>query len=249
MRRCALFVIIAAVTTSAQESPRFDISSIKRSAPGGRSTTYGTTQPGGRWIAINATLREMLIPVLPSTGAAREIVGGPVWIDTNRFDVTGIAGSERPPGELQQMMLSLLRERFGLKTHTEPRQMQGFELVSARSDGRLGERLKPSSCTAASPCRRPLTGGNAGVSSDPAPISLVVAIVENRLRVPVIDRTGLTGSWSIDLAYDSATITDPGAPGLTIFNALEDQLGLKLQKTQVTRDVLVIDAASPPTEN
>jgi uncharacterized protein (TIGR03435 family) len=183
-----------------------------------------------------------------------------------------------PPGPPQLMMQRLLAERFGLAVHTESRELSVYALTLARRDGQLGPRIKPAAvdCVAlmtkapggvpvqapqlpngrpACGVRRDGTGRlTAGGTTMLMFATQILTGLTDRL---VIDRTGLAGAYDFDMEHqlegrggpppsDSATAV---ADRPSIFTALEEQLGLKLQATRAPLDVLVIDRVTPPTEN
>jgi uncharacterized protein (TIGR03435 family) len=183
-----------------------------------------------------------------------------------------------PPGPAQLMMQRLLAERFGLSVHTESRELPVYALTVARSDGRLGPRITPADrdCLALMtqapggvPVQAPrLPDGRPGCGAQRDASGRIMAggttmtmLSIQMLTGPagriVVDRTGLTGAYDFDLEFQ---IDQPaGAPTTgastavserpSLFTALEEQLGLKLQPTRAPIDVTVIDRVSPPTEN
>ena len=143
----ALTFLVSAAVLSAQESVPFEVASVKRSPtlpPGGAVVHSGSPQPGGRWIAQNARFMDILRAAFPEFGLRGQIVGGPTWINAFRFDITARAESEAVSSEaLRAMAKRLLADRFQLRVHTERRALPVHALIIARSDGRLGPRLRP----------------------------------------------------------------------------------------------------------
>ena len=153
----ALAALLAATPSSAQEpaapaaaesSPTFEVAAIKPSNPDPSNPMsmlpLVMPQPGGRLRVTNLPLK-MLIGLAYETQDFR-LVGGPPALMTSKFDITAKASGTAMLGQKQIMPLlkNLLIERFKLKTHTEPREMAAYDLVIARSDGRLGPDMKPS---------------------------------------------------------------------------------------------------------
>jgi len=142
------FFLIAGVRLGAQ-TPAFEVASIKPSAPGDPSNPLtmipmAMPQPGGRFKAAN-------FPLWALIGTAWElpdsrVVGGDKALMNVKYDITAKAEGIAMIGqkELRPLLKSLLIERFQLKSHIEPREMAHYDLVLARSDGRLGPELKPS---------------------------------------------------------------------------------------------------------
>jgi uncharacterized protein (TIGR03435 family) len=184
-----------------------------------------------------------------------------------------------PPGPPQLMMQRLLAARFGLVVHTESRELPVYALTLARADRRLGPRITPADrdCLAlmtaapggvpvAAPqladgrpacgARRDGTGRVMAGGTDMR--TLATQMLTGQVDRPVVDQTGLTGAFDFDLEYALDT-TGRGAPPPdpatavtdrpSLFTALEEQLGLKLQPQRAPVNVLVIDRVTPPTEN
>jgi uncharacterized protein (TIGR03435 family) len=206
-----------------------------------------------------------------------QIVGGPAWIDTDRYDILlkmtepwGVEPWRKPLRPLQDV----LTDKFGLKLHRETRELPVFILTVSKTGGEL-HRSRVQNCppfslsrdlpqVGARPadCSGVMTGPNlqlnetldvAGMSIS-GPYSLKEHI-ESELRQIVIDKTGLTGLFDIVLEWNREATKqrlkgpikeDPDGPSL--FEALEQQLGLKLEATKGPVEVLVIDHADKPTE-
>jgi uncharacterized protein (TIGR03435 family) len=209
-----------------------------------------------------------------------QIVGGPKWLFEDRFDIVGTGTAPGKDGPPMEKMKSLLKDRFKLVTHMENRELSMYALVLARKDGKLGDKLTPSTadCTPTGPNGRgrgpvppPAPGERpqCGASFGPGRLRFggqsMAAFAQNLSRFVagiVVDKTGLTGTYDIDLTY----ALDPGINGFgrdlppqagapppaansdapSIFGALQEQLGLKLEATKGQIDVLVIDSAEKP---
>ena len=184
-----------------------------------------------------------------------------------------------PPGPAQLMMQRLLAERFGLVVHTEAREMPVYALTVARSDGRLGPQIKPADrdCLALMtqapggvPVQAPrLPDGRPGcgvtrdatgkvMAGGTTMTMLAITMLTGPAGRLVIDKTGLTGAYDFDLEFAADPAPGAAAPSgaasppgdrPSLFTALEEQLGLKLQATRASIDVTVIDRVTPPTEN
>lgn len=125
--------------------PSFDVASVRLHVSDDRRTMM-VTQPGGRFLAVNVSARMLIRSAFQLQDD--QIVGGPDWLDTDRFDVdaraTGVAGA--PGVELLGMLQSLLIDRFTLMTHRETREVAVFALERARADGELGPAMRPTAC-------------------------------------------------------------------------------------------------------
>jgi uncharacterized protein (TIGR03435 family) len=258
----------------------FDVASVKPTRNAG-PFPFGRIGllPGGRFTAIGATLRE-LIRAAHGLREDAQIAGGPGWVGADRFDVEGKAAADSSPAQVQAMLKALLVDRFKLTAHTESRQLPLYALVMAKSDGKMGPRLRRSG-TECAPITVPAELGPAPPPPPPppagAPLPLVARTVMRcgsmlvagmvsaraitmeqfivRLSAfvgrPVIDRTGLTGDFDLDLSYTPESPTrgaiGVAADGPSIFTALQEQLGLKLDSQRGPVDVFVIDRAERPT--
>jgi uncharacterized protein (TIGR03435 family) len=252
-------------------------------------------QPGGRFNATNVTLK-MLIGMAygtPQPLPDSQLIGGPKWIDTDRFDVVAKAPEDSPSGpnvpsaQMYPMIRTLLAERFKLAVHHETRELPIYALMLARGDGRLGPQMKPAAVDCA-----PLRGarGSAPPPIPPAPgerlacgirmspgnlsgggttMAQLTTVLARFVDRVIVDRTALTGSFDVDLTWTPDRLPQ-GGPGLqggpggappapplsaidpngpSIFTAVQEQLGLKLESTKGPVDVVVIDSAEHPTED
>lgn len=184
-----------------------------------------------------------------------------------------------PPSQMIVILRTLLADRFKLAMHKETRELPVYALVIARADGKLGPRLHQSSTdcqalmatrrggpppVAPAPGDRPLCGlrgGPASLTAGGFPLSGLAATVSQRVQRVVVDRTGLTGNFDFDLTWTPDQIPqelqrpdappsppiDPNAP--SIFTALQEQLGLRLDSQKGPVEVTVIDGVERPTED
>jgi uncharacterized protein (TIGR03435 family) len=247
------------------EQAAFEVASVRQNKSG---TGGGQRRlPGGRFTATNMTLRALVRLAYGNASIFRpedQIVGGPGWIDSDRFDIEAKAAEEfaaDPDGVTRQhltMLRTLLEQRFSLKAHMEKREMPIYALVVARKDGKLGPDLQKSALDCA-PGAPPPNGAKCGVTSEGAtlvgrgvPIAALVAFLTISPAVGrlVQDETGLDGRFDARLFFVRPFVLGPGGAvpnpdvdsGPTIFTALQEQLGLKLESRRAPVDVLVIDA-------
>jgi uncharacterized protein (TIGR03435 family) len=287
-RLLALLILplVHAAATHAQDSgqPRFEVASVKRNlANDGRISISGR---GGRFTATGVSLKLLLRNAYQMQEF--QIVGGPDWLDVDRFDIAATASADvGPPSAVggptrQQLMVrSLLADRFHVAVHTETRELPVYALVRARRDGKLGPALTeaPADCTAAAP--RPQSPPPAAGPPQLGPCSTAVGpgFIRTRgqtlaqfaaalstlgnigasLNRMIIDRTDLPGRYDIELRFTPDRIPNfgPDGPpagmppidpnGPSIFTALQEQLGLKLDAQRGPVDVLVVDRAEAPT--
>jgi bla regulator protein blaR1 len=281
---------IHAQAPAVDPSATFEVASVKANRSGDNRTMIGG-QPGGRFNVTNAALRQIIL--IAYQIQPFQLIGGPGWIGDERFDIVAKAPANTPligppgsgsPGPMQVMMRNLLADRFKLKVHTESREMPIYALVLARSDGKLGSKITPTSVDCAAlrgrgpggpppappgPGERPRCGMMMGIGSLAAggvSMTQLAATLSQRVGRTVIDKTGLSGSYEFNLdftpdqmppAAGPGATPPPGAPplppvdpnGPSIYTALQEQLGLKLDSQRGPVDVIVIDSVDRPTED
>jgi len=248
--------------------PHFDAVSVKRNKSGENTGPY-LRYEGLQLVVVNNNLFTIM---RGAWGLPPDLIlGGPDWVrsERERFDILANApdGTTRP--QMPLMVRALLADRFKLKTHLETRDLPIYALVQARPDGKLGPKMSPTTFD----CKSWFEAKNRGervVSPQPngdAPVCVLQSApgsvrgggvpIADFARVlsflgvlgrPVLDRTGLTGDYAFDLRWspdaDRARRVDPDFPSL--FTAIREQLGLKLEATKGLVDVLVIDSAERP---
>jgi uncharacterized protein (TIGR03435 family) len=320
----------------------FEVASIKPNKSGSNMVQIGG--PPGRFTATNVTLGMLIRQAYGLQNS--QLVGGPAWVNSDRFDIVAKADGSPEfglftqqnarPSRTQLMMRSLLADRFKLAVHDESRELPIYALLLARTAGRLGPQLSKSAvdCGAEAAARGrgaaaaggPDGGLGRGVDGQPPPggrgepagrgapfasgerlrcglrigpgtlsgggvvlsqLATTLSIWVNRI---VVDKTGLTGTFDLELKWTPDQMpgggflggpgsgapgpgapgpvgpvsggTGPGSPaagapalppidpnGPSIFTAVQEQLGLKLESQRGPVDVLVIDHAEPPTED
>jgi uncharacterized protein (TIGR03435 family) len=266
-----ILVLSAAVGTplllhsqSAQPSegkaPAFEVASVKANTSGdGRGG--GRILPGGRVIFTNESLRA----VIRDAYGQNDVLGGPSWVDSDKWDIVATAPPGQPDAPTRLMMQTLLAERFKVAAHVEQQEQPIYALVVSSSDKRLGSRMHQS----VRDC--PITVNTCGTQSSIGQIIGNAALLDDMTRTlsrltgrRVIDRTALTGrfdfrlTWTPDTLPPRAPGTSPDQPitvngvsidpnGPTLVTALQEQLGLKLESTKGPVDVLMIDHVERPT--
>jgi uncharacterized protein (TIGR03435 family) len=218
-----LFVALAAQWTAFAgqvRPPVFEAVSIKRNTSGETRIRFET--PPGRVNAINVPLRFVIRQAyrVPES----RIVGGPVWLDFDRFDIVATAPAAATGDAVREMLRALLTERYGLRMRAETREMPVYLLRLMRTDGALGSKLRrstmdcagrPSSVVAGQvqcgvlvsqgPASASLRGGGATIDS-------FVRLLGDFLDRPLIDESGLTGTFDLELQFSAPRSSMPGAP-------------------------------------
>ena len=264
MRRMSLTIAVLCALTltgAAQQPLRFEVASVKPSPV----QVVSPREAGGR-LSLALPLRGLIARAYGIQSS--QVVGGPPLMSQS-FDIS--AKAENPnatPAELNQMLKSLLLDRFQLKAHAEMREANIWVLRIARNDGALGPRLKrsPRSCLTSEEyeARRAANTWVEPNSSDPCdrppilfpvrrvgqPISNLVDLLRIMCCALIEDRTGLTGRYDWDVIEPTPASADPNAslsgPALFI-TELERQLGLKVEAAKGKVEFLVIDSVEAPT--
>ena len=186
---------------------------------------------------------------------------GPRWASTDRYDIVAKAAGNPTTEETAQLLQTLLRERFTLSARQEQRVLPVYALMLARPGGEIGPRLWRSEAdctdrrrpvntrdlTARPVCGIPLLVSK-GVSfflAGDIPMSTVAQALGGAAGRPVLDRTGLTARYDISVDWASS----PDVDSISVFTAVQEQLGLKLESTTAPLDVVVIERVERPTEN
>jgi uncharacterized protein (TIGR03435 family) len=210
---------------------------------------------------------------------ALQLEGLPDWAGNSFFDVEAKADFRPTPAQMRQMVRRLLAERFSLVVHRETKERPRYNLVKARSDGRLGNKLRPSDvdCPAlmaaqgpgykpppldfdsngrpkprqpgeAPRCALVTRGTPCGMTMymEGTPISRLTQFLQGQAGRMVVDQTGLNGTY--DIEFEALRLNAPlsirpetQCEGPSLFDALEEQLGLKLEPAQGLIEMLVID--------
>jgi uncharacterized protein (TIGR03435 family) len=263
--RASLLVIGWAAVFVGQVPPQlaFEVASVKRNLSG-EGRFEQRLLPGGRYVATNIPLRTLIMRAYRLLEF--RLSGGPAWINTERYDIVGLAPGAANSDEITPRLQSLLAERFKMAAHTEKKEVSVFWLVLANKDGRLGPKLhrSPADCQLPAPppaCTMRLTSSS--LLTGGSPMIAFVNVLSQLTQKIVIDRTGLTGLFEADLRWtpDGPLTVAPTPPGITetapgydsnvppLTTGLQEQLGLKLESRKAQVDLLVIDRIEHPMEN
>lgn len=226
----------------------FEVASVKPSqAPPGNSDVH---EDRGRLSMRNVTLKRCIRGAynIPET----LVFGGPKWVDDERYDIQAKAASPAGDHDMMIMLQALLADRFKLVYHRETRPTAGYALVVAKG----GLKAQPSADDAHSRTNSRRDGIDAQAST----MADLAQKLSDTLHLPVADLTATRGRFDFHVQWtpedskarppsagEKATGADPGGP--SIFAALQEQLGLKLESRKVAVEVLVIDRAEKASEN
>ena len=269
----ALLSVGAVVSGQAPEpAPSPYVATVKVNTSGS-GESFTRRLPGGTFLASNMLLRDLI--AFAHGLQPFQIEGAPGWIGSVRFDVTMKAEANVGPvaiGPTQiglQLARAVLAERFAFQAHRETRERPVFALVRARQDGSLGPRLRRSATDCAALASE---AGKSGAPWPPRsadgrilcglqtqgdtviaggyPMSEFQRFLTGQTQRVVIDRTGLAGAWDFELTFAPPDVTVAVSPDLnapSLFTALQEQLGLRLDATRGPAEVLVVDRIERPT--
>jgi uncharacterized protein (TIGR03435 family) len=270
---CVMSLPLGAQTAPAT-APAFEVASIKANHSADRRMMMDMA-PGGRLNATNLSVRQLIVTAYRIKDS--QLSGGPAWIDSEHYDISAKAEGPATPEQLQLMMQTLLADRFKLSLRHETKEMPVYALVVAKDGPKLHENkeaekareeaksdaVKPGSANAPGAKGQFMRMGRGLLSAQGAPLNTLADSLSRLLGRVVLDKTGLTGLYDFELKWtpdesqaqmfkgpdggDSAP--PPDASGPTIFTALQEQLGLKLESQKGPVEVFVIDHVEKPTEN
>ena len=273
MRALAVLLALCSVVVDArQQSPitEFDVVSIKRTTTTGVATMPRGVVGAGQWVLTNATVQTLVLLGYQEVTQPAEVVGLPPWAKDG-YDVVAKGRPNPTATEFAERWRRMATDRLKLRAHYEMRERDGYKLVVAQRDGRLGPRLRPSVLDCDKP-PSPLprvapdqiesaamescmvtsftTPTGQSTYSGGTPVTTIVNLLSEAAARPVVDATGFNGNVAFSLTYARDPLAAGSASGApTIFTAVEEQLGLKLQSARVPTQVLVIDHIERPTEN
>jgi uncharacterized protein (TIGR03435 family) len=259
-----------------EELPTFEVASVKKLE--GRLTTTALRNPGGGRISmVNLPLRTIIMQAWGIRDY--QLVGGPGWMATDRFTINARAEGNVPREELMLMVRALLVERFQLQYRAEQREMQAYVLTTAQPEWTPTDRMKPVDCTALAGARPPTPpisidqmpcGGTmmstGGIQARGVTMATLVSLLSSIGGLGLVhDRTGLTGTYHIELDVSPASMMrstallsaqNPSADNLLpqvgdgqSLSAAVRQLGLRIDRRREPVDVLVIEHVSQPDED
>jgi len=235
--------------------PVFEVATIKPSRPDAQGRLL--RMPNREFSTINTSLSSLLVWAYGVH--ARQIVGAPAWVESEKYDLAGKPDAEGQPSVQQwkEMVQKLLADRFQLKLHNDKRELTVFALVVAKGGPKLVENQGDPNTGRALLFRGPgyLPARNATMTAFAGVMQSAV------LDRPVVDQTGLTGRYDFELkwtpdetqfaslgGYRPPPTEAPDAPP-DLFTAIQQQIGLKLETKKLPVDVLVIDHVEKPSEN
>jgi uncharacterized protein (TIGR03435 family) len=222
----------------------FEVVSIKQNKSGRREMRINPS--GGRLTATNVSVKVLIASAFDLS--EWQISGAPGWTESDRFDIEARADREVSATEMFHMLQGVLAGRFKLVSHRESRNVTGYTILLAGT----ASKLKPAAGDG--PPREmtsPVDGRPSAMqmSANNMTMSDVADSLGNMLQAPVADHTGLTGSFDFAFTLDDAPAGMTPELMPSIFTALREQVGLKMESAKVPVQFLVIDRVERPSEN
>jgi uncharacterized protein (TIGR03435 family) len=253
--------------TAQSPSPAFEVASIKPNRSS--NAAGGFTTGGGRWQMVNKPIQSLILSAYPTV--TFEIVGAPDWVTSEMYDVTAKAAGNPSDEQMMLMLRSLLAERFKFAAHYQKVERPAYALVVANKDRTLGPQLRRATVDCAALVAANPTPGQNGrpalplasngapvctymlsgplIVSGGRPIATLTGTLTSIVGRVVIDKTELAGNYEFTLRYSQSGVAAASGNAPSIFTALQEQLGLKLEPQRTEVDVVVIDHIERPTED
>lgn len=255
----------AQTQSSAASKPKFNVATIKPSDP--RTNLSVQFAPGGRLVITHATVR-FLMKIAYDVGDD-QITGGPSWVHSQRFDVE--AKPDVPLGgdphnmtaderrvfqeQVRLRLQSLLADRFQLRLTIQSKELPVYALTL----GKNGPKMQPSTSADGLPAMK---GGRGEIIGTNASMTVLAGFLGEQSNRPVVDGTGLKGKYNFQLTWTPDSGQTLGVPdassntpasvsdtGTSLFTAVQEQLGLKLESRKSPADLLTVQSATIPVEN
>ncbi len=249
------------VRMAANADPAFEVATIKPSEPGRPGKMF--TVRGRDVVTVNTTLNDLI--VMAYNLHARQITGGPAWLDSDKYDLNGRPDVPGQPNvaQIKTMLQKLLADRFQLQFHREKKELSVYAISVAKAGGIAKSQADPNGLPGlffggGGP------GGGMNFNVRNATMAQVASTLQGSiLDRPVVDQTGLTEKYDFIVKFTpdagqmagfggpppgAAAADNPEAPP-DLFAAFRQQLGLKIEGSKAAVDVLVIDKVEKPSAN
>ena len=265
-------ILVSALSATAAERT-FDAAVIKVNQSGETGPSGISAAKPGRFTATNTPLKFVILYAYNLLN--HELAGVPDWAEDKTFDIDATYSTDSPatPAEIRLMVQHLLKDRFGFQVHSEKRVIPAYDLTVLHKNGEFGDNMRPSSvdCQKLIAEKRPLreAGGPSAVAPTgkrPAcsifasrryltggavTMQQLTATLQSMLGKPVVDHTGLEGRFDVEAKWSLLDDRDdtPQGDSPSIFYAVREQLGLRLDPHKEPFEVMVIDRLTQPTAN
>lgn len=250
MRIVAVVALLLVSASPTVGQLMFDVISVKENRdPAGSAAGTLRFSPDGSITAVRARPRALVLIAYQLRDY--QLLQAPTWTTQTFYDIAARPVAPVTRAESYQMLQALLRDRFSLAIHREARELNGFVLVRVRPT-ELGPYLQASALDCAkvfatTPRCRESALTQTGMTSVGLDLSSLVGVIATRLEAPVRDETGLMGTFDFSLNWSDAPAANDDLPGLT--TALQEQLGLKLERRRINVEMFVVDRIERPSEN
>jgi uncharacterized protein (TIGR03435 family) len=264
VKRPILLLLLGALVLPAQKA--FDVATIKPNAENDHRVMI-RMQPGGGFNATGMNLRMLIMQAYNVKDF--QVTGGPGWMTTDRYDINAKAEGlpdRVPPEVIRPMLQNLVEERFQVKFHKETKEMPIYALLPGKGPHKLKASETPAQGAGPGTGRGMFRIGRGEANLQGATVAGLAQFLANQLGRPVIDKTGITGNFDVKMNWtpepgqgggafggggppppDAVASSDTSGP--SIFTAIQEQLGLKLEPQKGPVEIMVIDSAAKPTEN
>jgi uncharacterized protein (TIGR03435 family) len=238
---------LSAQSPTAQPPLRFEVASIHPHRFAGDEPSDRRIFPGGRFVATATTVRTLLRIAFGADD--NRMSGAPGWIDNETFDINAITADHaevKAPQQFQQLILSLLEDRFQLKFHREQKEGPVYWLELDKP-GKFGPALRPSTPESQPNLSSNSNGSRTVIKASKTSMTDIAAALRRQAGRPVEDHTGLEGSFDFQIEWAREETPDSADPSLN--TVLKEQLGLKLQSAKGAIEILIIDQIAHPSAN
>jgi uncharacterized protein (TIGR03435 family) len=244
----------------ADADPSFEVATIKPN-PSGAPQMQQLTMNGRDFKIVNGSLGDLI--TFAYEVQAKQIVGAPDWLNNDRYDIAAVPDVEGAPNptQVRTMMRKLLADRFKLTYHREKRDMSAYVLTVGKS----GQKLTPTQSNGPLPGLGigPGKGGVTLLVRNGTMSDLTFFLQSLVLDRPVVDQTGISGKFDLSVLFTpddsqfnghppkvpAAQADNPVESAPTLFEAFQQQLGLKLSPEKTAVDVIAIDHVEKPSAN
>jgi uncharacterized protein (TIGR03435 family) len=249
MRKMLFCVALCISCLHGANAQSFDVASIHAQRPDDRQF-FVRPPANGRFTAQGVTAK--LLVMLAYSVQEDQILGGPRWLSTEKWDLEARAddGGRYSGEESRRMLQDLLQDRFSLRFHRDTAQRAVYALTLTKDGPKFKPSTRERTNIRVTPKSFDIQRGN---------VAAITGVLASALGRPVIDRTGLAGVYDLSLQWDDASISEGGvfrrelpasAPDHgSVFTAIQEQLGLRLDSQRAPIELIVIDMCEKPTAN
>jgi uncharacterized protein (TIGR03435 family) len=226
----------------AQKPQSFEVASIHPVTAPIRNTSFDMFE-GGRLRVSSVTVYSLIKAAWLIQSS--QVAGGPDWLNVDRYDIDAKSGTPGRIGKeaLKELLQSLLADRFALRVHWETREQPAYALMTGKNGAKLTENHDAAFTTLNSSHGF----GNVRVYGTKVTMTQLAGYIGDEIGRIVVDKTDLSGGYDLTLEWDPEPSADSSRP--SIFAALQEQLGLRLESRKAPVQVLVVDSVQKASEN